>query len=111
MAEEKKFDNEMRGTFWENDRRGENGPVMKGTMQISGVMLRVIMWPKRTAPEKDGKPARVYVPFSVEYPQGATRFLSPVNPANVVVTGAEAGSGGADADGADAAGTVDDMPF
>ena len=115
MSEEKKeYDNEMRGTLWnEAERKNDKAPVASGTITISGLELRIAMWPARTAGGSGPGAGKKYWPLKVEYKQGTKFMLAKVNPANVVVTGA---AGAADAPDASAPGDgaavpVDDMPF
>ena len=86
-AEKKEFDNEMRGSlFEETERKGEKSPIATGTITISGVELRIAMWPSRVA--KDGTKAagKKYWPISVEYKQGTQFVLAKVSPVDIVVT-------------------------
>lgn len=107
-----KFDNEMRGSLWpEKSRTNEKAPMATGTVTISGVELRIAMWPKRKAGGTGKRAGEDYWPISVEYKQGAKFVLAKVSPANVVVTAATAKSdAAADAPGGDV-GTIEDMPF
>jgi hypothetical protein len=111
MNEEKKeYSNEMRGSLWtEKERKNDKSPTATGTITISGVELRIAMWPKRKAGGNGKRAGEDYWPLSVEYRQGTKFVLAKVNPANIVVTGAAA-EAAASADPA-AAETVDDMPF
>lgn len=90
MSEEKKeYSNEMRGTIWvEKARKNEKSPVATGTVTISGVELRIAVWPKRKAAGGGKRDGDEFSPISVEYKQGATKFLAAFSPANVTVTGA-----------------------
>lgn len=108
MSEEKKFDPEMRGALYEeSDRKSDKSPVATGKITISGVELRIAMWPAQVT---KGETKKKYWPLKVEYRQGATKFLVPVLPANVTVTGATAsGSDAAPGDGD--APQAGDMPF
>ena len=115
MSEEKKeYDNEMRGTLWkETERVNDKAPVLTGTITVSGVELRIAVWPGRVAGGNGKGAGKQYFPCKVEYKQGTKFMLAKVNPANVVVTGA---AGAADAPDASAPGEgaavpVDDMPF
>ena len=110
MSEEK-YDPEMRGALYEEtERKGDKFPIATGKITISGLELRIAMWPSRVS---KGESKKKYWPLRVEYKQGATRFLVPVSPANVTATAATAtaapSGGGApgDADNAE----VGDMPF
>lgn len=113
MNEEKKeFSNEMRGSLWpEKDRKNDKAPAATGTITISGVELRVAMWPKRKAGGSGKRAGEDYWPISVEYKQGTKFVLAKVNPSNIVVTGAVANTepGGGDAPAAEA--PVSDLPF
>ncbi len=88
---EKEYPNEMRGALWitQESQRKDNGPIASGTVTVSGVPLRVVMWPKRIV-DKAGSKAygRGYLPLTLEYPKGTEKFLAAVRPANVVVTAA-----------------------
>lgn len=108
-AEKKEFDNEMRGTLWqETDRKSEKSPAATGTVTISGLELRIAMWPVRVA--KDGTKAagKKYWPISVEYKQGTQFVLAKVSPADIVVTEGVANVPGA---GEPSAESIGDMPF
>lgn len=112
MSEETKkdYDNEMRGSLWEEkDRTNEKAPTATGTVTISGVELRVAMWPARVAGGSGKGAGKKYWPISVEYKQGTKFMLAKISPANVLVTGATAEAPGS-SDGA-AAEEVGDMPF
>lgn len=109
MSEAKKeYDPEMRGALYEEtDRKNEKSPVATGKVTISGVELRIAMWPAQVS---KGETKKKYWPLKVEYRQGATKFLAPVSPANVTVTGATATAAGevpGDAENAE----IDDMPI
>ena len=101
MSDEKKeYDPEMRGALYEDARHKEDEkyPVATGKVTISGVELRIAMWPSRVS---SGEGRKKYWPIKVEYKQGATRFLVPVSPAEVTATGiapAKNAGGGAAAD-------------
>ena len=114
MSEEK-YSNDMRGSLWvltPDERKNEKSPVASGTIEIAGVRLRIAMWAKRVVAKPGSKAnGKTYMPIKVEYEQGATRFLCPVNPSAVTVTSAGASAQQTVPDGGDAAGTVDDMPF
>ena len=47
MSEEKKeYSNEMRGTLWaETERKNDKAPIATGSITISGVELRLALWP------------------------------------------------------------------
>lgn len=115
MSEETTFDNDMRGTLWtEKERKSEKSPTATGTITVSGVALRIAMWPKRKAGGNGKRAGEDYWPISVEYKQGTKFVLAKVSPANIVVTGAvgSAESSGAAEQTAPAEnGGVDDMPF
>lgn len=116
MSEEKQYDPEMRGVLYADARSKDNDkyPIATGKVTISGVELRIAMWPSRVT---SGENAKKYWPIKVEYKQGATRFLVPVSPADVTATGiAPAKSAGAAADtglssGSGDASDVGDIPF
>lgn len=109
MSEEKKeYSNEMRGTIWaENNRKNDKSPVASGTVTISGVELRIVVWPKRKAAGGGKRDGEEFSPISVEYKQGATKFLAAFSPADVTVTGATVTANGS----ADNGGASSDMPF
>jgi len=90
---EKEFSNEMRGTLWllNESERKEKSPIATGLITVSGVELRISMWPKKKC-EKAGSKAygKTYMQLSLEYPKGATKFLAGVRPADVTVTSAAA---------------------
>ena len=112
MNEEKKeYSNEMRGSLWpERERKNDKAPLATGTITISGVELRVAMWPKSKAGGSGKRAGEEFWPISVEYKQGTKFVLAKVNPANIVVTGAAA-KAAASADPAASVETIDDMPF
>jgi hypothetical protein len=96
----------MRGALYEeSERKSEKSPVATGKITISGVELRIAMWPAQVS---KGESKKKYWPVKVEYRQGATKFLAPVSPANVTVTAATS-DGAAPGDGE--AADVGDMPF
>lgn len=107
---EKEYSNEMRGTLWpvdESDRK-ENGPAATGTVTISGVELRIAMWPARVAGGTGKGAGKKYCSLSLEYKQGTKAFLAKCNPANVLVTGATAETAPADEQAPEG---VDSIPF
>ena len=110
MSEEKKYDPEMRGALYEeSERKSDKSPIATGKITISGVELRIAMWPSQVS---KGEAKKKYWPLKIEYKQGATKFLVPVSPANVTVTaatsaGSPAGEAPGDADNAE----VGDMPL
>ena len=112
-AEKKEFDNEMRGTLWqETERKSEKSPAATGTVTISGLELRIAMWPVRVA--KDGTKAagKKYWPISVEYKQGTQFVLAKVSPADIVVTEGVANVPGAGRGEPEAAASdPGDLPF
>ena len=110
MEDKKEYSNEMRGSLWpEKERKSDKAPTATGTITISGVELRVAMWPKRKAGGSGKRAGEDFWPLSVEYRQGTKFVLAKVNPANIVVTGAVAET--EQAEPGPAADTVDDMPF
>lgn len=116
MSEEvKTYSNEMRGSLWtEKDRKNDKAPTATGTLTISGVELRIALWPKKKAGGNGKRAGEEFWPVSVEYKQGTKFVLAKVNPANIVVTGAAASVEGAEAsaDMPEApTGEVADMPF
>lgn len=102
----KQWDPEMRGSLFQEQNTKENAPDMTGTVQISGVELRIAVWPSR----KSKTSGKAYRPIKVEYKQGTKFVLAKVCPANIVVTGSTAAADCA-GDDAGAEKTVDDMPF
>jgi hypothetical protein len=111
MSEQKAYDPEMRGALYEEvERKSEKSPIATGKITISGVELRIAMWPSQVT---KGDAKKKYWPVKVEYRQGATRFLAPVSPASVTVTAATSAaepSALPDAPGDDPT-DVGDMPF
>ena len=92
--------NEMRGTlFEERQRSSEKSPIATGTLQISGLKLRIALWPNRVAGEGTKAAGKKYWPVSVEYLQGSKAVLAKVRPSDITVTDANATPGGAYADG------------
>ena len=104
----KQYSDEMRGALFEiaQEERKEKGPVATGTLTISGVKLRLAMWPARVAGGTGKGAGKKFWSVAVEYPQGARAFLAKCSPESVVVTGASAHQG--DVPPADDNG---DMPF
>lgn len=116
MSEEvKQYSNEMRGSLWtEKERKSEKAPTATGTITISGVELRLALWPKKKAGGTGKRAGEEFWPVSVEYKQGTKHFLAKVSPSNVVVTGASAtaeGEGDSAAMPEAASEKVEDMPF
>lgn len=110
MSDEK-YSNEMRGSLWnEEERKNDKAPTATGTLTISGVELRIAMWPARVAGGTGKGAGKKFWPVSVEYKQGTKFVLAKVNPANIVVTGAAA-EATTSAEPAAPAEPVDDMPF
>ena len=108
---EKEYSNEMRGSLWpEENRTNDKAPTASGTVTISGVELRIAMWPARVAGGTGKGAGKKFWPISVEYKQGTKFVLAKVNPADIVVSGAAApATSEASAEAASVA--VDDMPF
>lgn len=104
------YSDEMRGTLWKNEgEKKDKAPDYTGTCVISGVKVRIAMWGPAVAPKSNKK----YLSLRFEYPQGTKRFLIPVEPKDVRVTGGLAESAPASGEAgysADSQG-VDDMPF
>ena len=110
----KQYSDEMRGALFEiaPEERKEKGPVATGTLTISGVKLRLAMWPARVAGGTGKGAGKKFWSVAVEYPQGARAFLAKCSPASVVVTGAAAEVAPAPGEGAaPAADDTGDMPF
>lgn len=115
----KNYSNEMRGSLWtEKNRSSDKAPTATGTLTISGVELRIALWPKKKAGGNGKRAGEEFWPVSVEYKQGTKFMLAKVNPANVVVIGAaatpEPGSAAADSSPempSAPIGEVGDMPF
>ena len=113
MSDEKKeYSNEMRGTLWaEAERSNEKAPVASGTVTISGLELRIAMWPARVASQTSKAAGKKYWPIAVEYKQGTQFVLAKVSPADIVVPKAI----GTEAGGAPGSETVQadngDLPF
>ena len=113
MSDEKKeYSNEMRGTLWaETERSNEKAPVASGTVTISGLELRIAMWPARVASQTSKAAGKKYWPIAVEYKQGTQFVLAKVSPADIVVPKAI----GTEAGGAPGSETVQadngDLPF
>lgn len=108
MSEKKEYDPEMRGALYaleESERKSDKAPAATGKITISGVELRIAMWPAQVF---KGESKKKYWPLKIEYRQGATKFLVPVSPANVTVTAAAAE---VPASGEAETGEVGDMPF
>ena len=111
MSDKRQYDDEMRFTLYENDDRknNEKAPAMTGVGKISGVEIRVALWPSMVS-QNTGKK---YWSGRFEYKQGTKWMLAKISPANVVVTGATAQVEDKPADGTAAADQTDvgDMPF
>lgn len=107
----KQYSDEMRGALFEiaPEERKEKGPVATGTLTISGVKLRLAMWPARVAGGTGKGAGKKFWSVAVEYPQGARAFLAKCSPASVVVTGAAAQPG--DMPASASADDAGDMPF
>ena len=112
MNEEKKeYSNEMRGSLWpEKDRKNDKAPAATGTITISGVELRVAMWPKRKAGGSGKRAGEDFWPISVEYKQGTKFVLAKVNPADIVVNGATSAASSSET-AAPASSSIEDLPF
>lgn len=88
MSELKAYDPEMRGALYEEaERKSEKSPIATGKITISGVELRIAMWPSQVT---KGDAKKKYWPLKVEYRQGTTKFLAAVSPSQVTVTDATA---------------------
>lgn len=114
MSEAKKeYDNEMRGTLWqETERKSEKSPAATGTVTISGLELRIAMWPARSAGESTKAAGKKYWPISVEYKQGTQFVLAKVSPADITVTEGVASVPGAGSGEPEAAASdPGDLPF
>lgn len=108
MSELKAYDPEMRGALYEEaERKSEKSPIATGKITISGVELRIAMWPAQVS---KGESKKKYWPLKVEYRQGTTKFLAAVSPSQVTVTGATANAS-ADVPGDGENADVGDMPF
>ena len=114
MIEEKKeYSNEMRGTLWqEAERSNDKAPIATGTVTISGLELRIAMWPSRVAPQTSKAAGKKYWPVAVEYRQGTRYVLAKVSPADITVLAAN-GAPATGGEGAVASGGSDvgDLPF
>ena len=90
MSEDaKNYSNEMRGSlFEETERKGEKSPIATGTITISGVELRIAMWPSRVAGANSKAANKKYWPVGVEYKQGTKWMLVKIKPEDVTATGA-----------------------
>lgn len=121
MAEEQKkdYDPEMRGALYEEkDRKSENSPISTGKVTISGLELRIAMWPSRMTKGGNGQQPKKYWPLKVEYRQGTKFVLARVNPKDITVAGTAAAAGSEQAAAPASADTpgeestdVSDMPF
>lgn len=114
MSDEKKeYSNEMRGTLWaESERTNDKAPVASGTVTISGLELRIAMWPARVASQTSKAAGKKYWPIAVEYKQGTQFVLAKVSPVDIVVPSAKSAvAGGAPGSAPAAQGGVDDLPF
>ena len=117
MSEEvKEYSNEMRGTLWaESERSSEKAPVASGTITISGLELRIAMWPARIAGDGSKAAGKKYWPMSVEYKQGTRFVLAKVAPADIQVPRAKGTAIAPDAAKGDGPGTGsradDGLPF
>ena len=114
MSDEKKeYSNEMRGTLWaESERTNDKAPVASGTVTISGLELRIAMWPARVASQTSKAADKKYWPIAVEYKRGTQFVLAKVSPVDIVVPSAKSAvAGGAPGSAPAAQGGVDDLPF
>ena len=114
MSEGKKeYSNEMRGTLWaETERSNEKAPVASGTVTISGLELRIAMWPARVASQTSKAAGKKYWPIAVEYKQGTQFVLAKVSPVDIVVPKANGIEAGGVPESVPAAQCdVGDMPF
>jgi hypothetical protein len=114
MSDEKKeYSNEMRGTLWaEPERTNDKAPVASGTVTISGLELRIAMWPARVASQASKAAGKKYWPIAVEYKQGTQFVLAKVSPVDIVVPAANgAAAGGVPGVAPAAQGDVGDLPF
>lgn len=114
MSDEKKeYSNEMRGTLWaESERSNDKAPVASGTVTISGLELRIAMWPARVASQTSKAAGKKYWPIAVEYKQGTQFVLAKVSPVDIVVPMAKGEAvGGAPESVPAARGDVGDLPF
>lgn len=109
MSEVKKeYDPEMRGALYEEaERKSDKSPIATGKITISGVELRIAMWPSQVS---KGESKKKYLPVKIEYRQGTTKFLAPVSPSQVTVTSATANASAA-APGEGETAEVGDMSF
>lgn len=110
MSEEKqkKFSDEMHGTLWKNEEKKDRAPDYTGSAVISGVKVRIAMWGPMVAPQSKKK----YLSLRFEYPQGATKFLAGVRPADVVVESGKAVSVSPAGEGGESTpDDADDIPF
>lgn len=110
MSDKRQYDDEMRFTLYENEDRknNEKAPAMTGVGKISGVEIRVALWPSMVS-QNTGKK---YWSGRFEYKQGTKWMLAKISPANVVVTGATATVEAKPGDGTGEGQTdVGDMPF
>lgn len=88
MNEQKQYDPEMRGALYEEvERKSDKSPIATGKITVSGVELRLAMWPAQVT---KGESKKKYWPIRVEYKQGATKFLAAIAPSAVTVTAASA---------------------
>lgn len=107
---DKEYDREGRGAmFEETDRKSEKAPIATGSITISGLDLRIAMWPARTAAGNGPGAGKKYWPIKVEYKQGTKYVLAKVSPENIVVKNSEAVAAADSAVGESA--SVDGMPF
>lgn len=113
--DKKEYSDEMRGSLWADDARSnDKAPIATGTITISGLELRVAMWPARVAGGTGKGAGKKYWPLTVEYRQGTRFVLAKIAPENIVASGAFAPAVNSQTDEAQkpkAVAPVDDMPF
>lgn len=103
MSEQRKGNNEGWGALFQEQNKAEKGPDMSGTITISGLEMRIAVWPSRKAQKEGGKN---YRPVKIEYKQGSEWVLVRCRPSDIVATGAAASTA---SEGGEA--VPEDMPF